>query len=206
MQVSSGLGCAGKYDSWVPEVAVKFFENMMVQEDVKCGVLKPNEQAGLHWNAMISFLALNVSCEFGLVAKMEHYGFMTKMPFEADATFLGDLMGACRLHGAIELGNGVERWNHTVSLRKAMLDAGIQKIKEDTFFVKMNSKPGSKVCLARLGGAIELGNEVAQLLLESQQNHFGRYVQLSRIYIGAERWERTMLDAGIHKVPAHSFS
>ena len=58
----------------------------------------------------------------------------------------------------------------------------------------------------RLGGAIELGNEVAQLLLESQQNHFGRYVQLPRIYIGAERWERTMLDAGIHKVPAHSFS
>ncbi|KAH0780685.1 hypothetical protein KY290_000283 [Solanum tuberosum] len=52
-------------------------------------------------------LVESVSCEFGLVAKMEHYGFMKKMPFEADATVLGDLMGACRLHGAIELGNGV---------------------------------------------------------------------------------------------------
>ncbi|WMV06786.1 hypothetical protein MTR67_000171 [Solanum verrucosum] len=29
------------------------------------------------------------------------------MPFEADATVLGALMGACRLHGAIELGNEV---------------------------------------------------------------------------------------------------
>ncbi|KAH0729105.1 hypothetical protein KY285_000273 [Solanum tuberosum] len=88
---------------------------MMVQEDVKCGVLKPNEQAGLHWNAMISFLALNgrekqMGCNqmrYLRGTKMEHYGFMKKMPFEADATFLGDLMGACRLHGAIELGNGV---------------------------------------------------------------------------------------------------
>ncbi|KAK4737049.1 hypothetical protein R3W88_000746 [Solanum pinnatisectum] len=67
-----------------------------------------------------------MSREFGLVAKMEHYGcvkaydFINKMPFEADAIGLGALMGACRLHGAIEL-----------------------------------------------------GNEVAQLLLESQQNHFG---------------------------------
>ncbi|XP_049396938.1 putative pentatricopeptide repeat-containing protein At5g59200, chloroplastic [Solanum stenotomum] len=100
------------------------------------------------WNAMISSLALmmnsglqhneiafvavlsTLSHEFGLAAKMKHYGcvvdllqeaydFIKKMPFEADATVLG----ACRL-----------------------------------------------------GGAIELGNEVAQLLLESKQNHSGRYV------------------------------
>ncbi|KAH0780675.1 hypothetical protein KY290_000273 [Solanum tuberosum] len=80
---------------------------MMVQEDVKCGVLKPNE-GGKYMVRNEGFgICFEVSCEFGLVAKMEHYGFMTKMPFEADATFLGDLMGACRLHGAIELGNGV---------------------------------------------------------------------------------------------------
>ncbi|KAG5628834.1 hypothetical protein H5410_000551 [Solanum commersonii] len=40
----------------------------------------------------------------------------------------------------------------------------------------------------RLGGAIELGNEVAQLLLESQQSHSGHYVQLSSIYVGTERF------------------
>ncbi|WMV07088.1 hypothetical protein MTR67_000473 [Solanum verrucosum] len=52
----------------------------------------------------------------------------------------------------------------------------------------------------RLGGAIELGNEVAQLLLESQQSHSGHYVQLSSIYVGAERSEKSMLDPGIHKL------
>ncbi|KAH0780681.1 hypothetical protein KY290_000279 [Solanum tuberosum] len=45
--------------------------------------------------------------QFYQLVRMEHYGFMKKMPLEADATFLGDLMGACRLHGAIELGNEV---------------------------------------------------------------------------------------------------
>ncbi|KAM3324406.1 hypothetical protein P3S67_005558 [Capsicum chacoense] len=114
-----------------------------------------------------------MSSEFGLVAKMEHYGcvvdllgragllqeaydYIKKMPFEADATVLGALMGACRLHGAIEL-----------------------------------------------------GNEVAQLLLKSQPNHSGQYAQLSSIYAGAERGDhaaalrKAMLD--VHKAPAHSF-
>lgn len=61
-----------------------------------------------------------MSHEFRLVAKMKHYGcvvvllqeaydFIKKMPFEADATVLGALMGACRLHGAIELGNEVSQ-------------------------------------------------------------------------------------------------
>ncbi|CAN4121226.1 unnamed protein product [Withania somnifera] len=123
----------------------------------------------------LGFKLFEAIVEFGLLPKMEHYGcvvdllgragllqeaydFIKKMPFEADATVLGALMGACRLHGAIEL-----------------------------------------------------GNEVAQLLLKSQPNHSGRYVQLSSIYAGAERWDhaaslrKAMLDAGIHKVPAHSF-
>ncbi|KAH0708100.1 hypothetical protein KY290_009610 [Solanum tuberosum] len=33
--------------------------------------------------------------------------FIKKMPFEADATVFGALMGACRLHGVIELENEV---------------------------------------------------------------------------------------------------
>ncbi|KAH0724449.1 hypothetical protein KY285_000277 [Solanum tuberosum] len=61
-----------------------------------------------------------MSHEFGLAAKMKHYGcavdllqetydFIKKMPFEANATVLG----ACRLGGAIELGN--EEHNYCLS-------------------------------------------------------------------------------------------
>ncbi|KAG5628876.1 hypothetical protein H5410_000593 [Solanum commersonii] len=88
---------------------LSFFENMMVQEDVKCGLLKPNEATFVSIFSSCTFLDVGVALYLGrqVHAKMEHYGFMKKMPFEADATFLGDLMGACRLHGAIELGNEV---------------------------------------------------------------------------------------------------
>ncbi|KAH0780481.1 hypothetical protein KY290_000079 [Solanum tuberosum] len=44
-----------------------------------------------------------------MVSKQEVYDFIKKMRFEADATVLGALMGACRLHGAIELGNEVSQ-------------------------------------------------------------------------------------------------
>ncbi|KAM7498324.1 hypothetical protein LguiA_022738 [Lonicera macranthoides] len=107
---------------------------------------------------------------FGVVPMMEHYGcvvdllgragllreaneFIERMPFEADASVLGALLGACKVHGAIEMGNevarrmlelrprhcgqyvlmssiyaGAERWDRAAALRKAMVDAGIQKI------------------------------------------------------------------------------
>ncbi|KAK4350415.1 hypothetical protein RND71_029728 [Anisodus tanguticus] len=136
---------------------------LMMYEKMRARGLQPNE---------ITFVAVLSACARAKL--MEHYGcvvdllgragllreaydFIKKMPFEADATVLGALMGACRLHGALEL-----------------------------------------------------GNEVAQLLLKSQPNHYGRYVQLSSIYTGAERWDHAaalrnaMLDAGIHKVPAHN--
>ena len=108
--------------------------------------------------------------EFGIVAIMEHYGcvvdllgragllkeatdFIRSMPFEPDGSVLGALFGACKIHGAIELGTvvgqrllelqprhsgryvvlsninaGVERWDHATDFRKAMAVAGIQKI------------------------------------------------------------------------------
>ncbi|WMV07072.1 hypothetical protein MTR67_000504 [Solanum verrucosum] len=82
---------------------MSFFENIMVQQDVKCGLLKPNEATFVSsfllalLSACVSTRLVNfgfqlvesVSCEFGVVAKMQHYGFMKKMPFEADATVLG---------------------------------------------------------------------------------------------------------------------
>ncbi|KAK4380296.1 hypothetical protein RND71_002158 [Anisodus tanguticus] len=309
------------------EVVVKVFEKMMVHEDVKCGLLKPNEATFVSilssctlldvgvalylgrqvhaymvkneelsvfmmtaltafygkmgclvydskvfdgmvikqvcaWNAMISSLALNgrekqaltmyekmrakglqpneitfvavvsacaraklvdlgfklfetMSHELGLVHKMEHYGcvvdllgsagllqeaydFIKKMPFEADATVLGALISAYRLHGAIELGNC---HSPSLPLRHGEQRGNVYYYYYYYYFVTTNQD----------FTAIELGNEVAQLLLKSQPNHSGLYVQLSSIYAGAERWDhaaalrKAMLDSGILKVPAHSF-
>ncbi|KAK3414706.1 hypothetical protein EUGRSUZ_H00033, partial [Eucalyptus grandis] len=64
--------------------------------------------------------------DFGLVPVMEHYGcmvdllgragllteamdFVKSMPFEPDASVLGALLGSCKSHGAINLGNDVGR-------------------------------------------------------------------------------------------------
>lgn len=111
---------------------------------------------------------------FGIVPRMEHYGcvvdllgragllkeayeFMERMPFGADASVLGALLGACRIHGGTEL-----------------------------------------------------ANEVGQLLFKLQPQHCGRYVQLSSIYAGEEKWDnaaalrKLMRDAGVKKVPAYS--
>lgn len=112
--------------------------------------------------------------KFGIAPRMEHYGcvvdllgragllreayeFMHRMPFEADASVLGALLGACRIHGATEL-----------------------------------------------------GDEVGQCLLKLQPHHCGRYVLLSSIYAGVERWDnaallrKNMVDSGIDKIPACS--
>ncbi|KAM4110681.1 hypothetical protein ACJW30_05G010100 [Castanea mollissima] len=108
--------------------------------------------------------------EFGIVAIMEHYGcvvdllgragllkeatdFIRSMPFEPDGSVLEALFGACKIHGALELGTAVgqrllelqpwhggrfmvlsninaevERWDHATDFRKVMTVAGIQKI------------------------------------------------------------------------------
>lgn len=112
--------------------------------------------------------------EFGVVPIMEHYGcvvdllgragflnealeFIRSMPFEADASVLGALLGACRIHGNVDL-----------------------------------------------------SNKVGRRILELQPQHCGRYVVLSNIHAGEERWShaasfrKAMIEAGVRKVPAYS--
>ncbi|XP_071742579.1 putative pentatricopeptide repeat-containing protein At1g10330 [Rutidosis leptorrhynchoides] len=107
--------------------------------------------------------------QFGVAPIMEHYGcvvdllgragllaeakdFVKRMPFKPDGSVLGALLGACKLHGDVELGNEVaknlvrlqpqqcgqyillssiyaeaEKWDHAKSLRNLMVDLCIQK-------------------------------------------------------------------------------
>lgn len=118
-------------------------------------------------------------CQYGIVPIMEHYGcmvdllgraglltqateFVDTMPFQPDASVLGALLGACKIHGAIELGNKVgrrllelqprhcglyvalstinadkERWDRAADLRKAMVEAGIRKVPAYSFIDPM---------------------------------------------------------------------
>ncbi|XP_044466009.1 putative pentatricopeptide repeat-containing protein At1g10330 [Mangifera indica] len=116
----------------------------------------------------------SMSSAFGVKPIMEHYGcvvdmlgragllseateFIKNMPIEADASVLGALLGACKIHGAVEL-----------------------------------------------------GHEIGERLLELQPHHCGQYVMLSNIHAGVERWSqaadlrKAMAEAGIRKIPAYS--
>ncbi|KAL5573379.1 hypothetical protein UlMin_022976 [Ulmus minor] len=112
----------------------------------------------------------SMTLDFGIVPVMEHYGciadllgragllreatnFIKSMPFEADASVVGALVGACKIYGTIKLTTEVgqellalqpqhcgryvvlsninaamERWDRAADLRRMMVNAGIQKI------------------------------------------------------------------------------
>ncbi|KAF6156566.1 hypothetical protein GIB67_000031 [Kingdonia uniflora] len=105
-----------------------------------------------------------------VVPRMEHYGcvvdllgraglleeahkIIKEMPYDPDATVLGALLGACKVHGDVELARDVGRrilalqpkhcgryvvlsniyaeagrWGHAAELRNVMIESGIRKI------------------------------------------------------------------------------
>lgn len=164
----SSLACNGKEGD-----ALRFFEKM------KSESLHPNEVtfvAVLTACARINLvdfgleLFKSMSCKYGIMPVMEHYGcvvdllgragllneafdFIRTMPLKPDGSVLGALLGACKIHGATELGNevgkrllelqpqhcgqyvllsalnaGIGRWDYAADMRKAMVEAGIRKI------------------------------------------------------------------------------
>lgn len=152
--------------------ALNMFENMKVEGRVpnevtfvatltacaRAGLVKPGLQI---FNSMLP--------RFGVVPQMEHYGcvvdllgragfleeakeFVRRMPFEPDGSVLGALLGACKLHGAVDIGSevakrlyrlepqqcgqyillssmyaDVDKWECASSLRNVMVDGGYQK-------------------------------------------------------------------------------
>ncbi|KAK7405005.1 hypothetical protein VNO78_06126 [Psophocarpus tetragonolobus] len=147
-------------------------------EDMKQDGLKPNSitfavvlMACSRGNFVRKGLELfqSMCLDFGIEPMMKHYGcvidllgraghieeaveVIRNMPFQPDASVLGAFLGACRIHGAIELGEEVgkkmlklqtqhsgqyvllssmnaekERWNRAADLRREIMEAGIQK-------------------------------------------------------------------------------
>ncbi|CAM8939687.1 unnamed protein product [Rhodiola kirilowii] len=168
----SALACNGHETH-----ALQMFERMKFEGQ------KPNEVtlvAVLTACAHAKFVPLGLkvfdcmSRDWGIDPKMEHYGCIVDllgragllkeathvtetMPFKPDATVLGALLGACKVHGAIDL-----------------------------------------------------ADEVARKIIDLQPQHCGRYVSLSSINAGAEKWahaadlRKAMFEAGIRKIPAYS--
>ncbi|CAL8139403.1 unnamed protein product [Prunus armeniaca] len=173
------------------------------------------------WNAMISALSLNgkVREALDLFEKMKRERLQpTAVTFVAVLTACGRgklVNFGLELFRSMSNDFGVEPiMEHYGCVVDLLGRAGL--FLEATELIKsMPFEPDASVLGALLGscnihGTAGLGNEVGQKLLELQPQHCGRYVVLSSINAGTERWDRAaavrqaMVHAGIRKIPAYS--
>jgi pentatricopeptide repeat protein len=164
----SALACNGEEEKALHMFGKMLYEGIAPNHITLVAVLTACSRAGLvdlglqHFGSMIS--------KHGLFPLMEHYGcvvgllgragllrkamdFIMQMPFEADQSVWGALLGACKLHGNAKLGAYVaqklislepghssqyvalrnmyaeeERWRDVVEMKETMELAGVQKV------------------------------------------------------------------------------
>ncbi|KAK2649261.1 hypothetical protein Ddye_016750 [Dipteronia dyeriana] len=173
------------------------------------------------WNAMIASLARNcgVMDALDMFEELRKHGVCVN-----GVTFVADLTDCARAK-LVELGlqlfhsmssefGVVPIMEHYGCVVDLLGRAG-HLSEADEFIRRMPLELDASVLGALLGtckihSAVELGHEVGKRLLELQPRHCGRFVVLSNILAGVERWShaadlrKAIVDDGIRKIPAYS--
>lgn len=173
------------------------------------------------WNAMISALASN-----GMEKEaLDLFETMKKEGLQPNKVTFVAVLTACARGKLVELGLELFRsmsldfrivpiMEHYGCVVDLLGRAGL--LREAAEFIKsMPFEPDASVLGALIGackiyGTTKLGNEVGKKLLQLQPQRCGRYVALSNINAGMEKWDsaatlrKMMVDVGIRKIPAYS--
>ncbi|WRX32478.1 Pentatricopeptide repeat - like 10 [Theobroma cacao] len=222
---------------WIHAYIDKNFQNStnislwtsLIDMYAKCGSIEAAQQVfnGMEqknlasWNAMISGLAMHGLADKALELFSQMMGGGLKPD---DITFVG-VLSACTHAGLLDLGRqyfssmvqeyaispDLQHYGCMVNLlgRAGLFDEA------EALIQNMEMKPdgaiwGSLLGACRVHKRVELGESVAQRLLELEPDNPGAYVLLSNIYAGAGRWDdvariRTLLNnKGMKKVPGCS--
>ncbi|KAL6899429.1 hypothetical protein ACP4OV_006087 [Aristida adscensionis] len=152
------------------------------------------------WNSMIAGLAMNGGERqaLSLFWKMQFAGVRPN-----DITFIG-LLSACSHSGLVEEGRSLfDMMVQDYRIQPILEHYGLMvdllgragRVREAVHFVKsmpVEPHPGLWGALAsacKLHGEVELGEEVAKKLIELEPHHGSRYILLSNLYGGANRWD-----------------
>lgn len=156
-----------------PKKAVEMFEMMILENVHPNGITLLAVLVACARSKLVDLgiqLFTSICSEYKIIPTSEHYGcmvdligraglladavnFIKKLPFELDASVLGALLGACKIHEDAELGNKVGKWliglqpqhcgqyvalstlnalesnwAEAEQMRKVMIQAGIRKI------------------------------------------------------------------------------
>eukprot|EP01018_Ginkgo_biloba_P005421 Gb_25283 [translate_table: standard] len=207
-----------------------FVENALITMYAKCGTIEDARQlfgnmskkTVASWNAMIAGYGMHGYCEAALTlfSEMQRTGMKPD-----DITFIG-ILSACSHAGLVNEGWHyfdcmsrdyciTPREEHYACMIDVLGRAGY--LDEAYNFIKrMPLEPGTSVWGALFGACklhcnVELGELVAERLIELEPENAGHYVLLSNIYAVAGRWDgvekvRTMInDRGLKKSPECSW-